>query len=44
MIKSDYPGTHFALLDYYVKSSFNSCCTGPVINGHVSFKSIEFRN
>ena len=28
------------LIDYHVMGSFNSCCTGPVINGHVSLEAL----
>jgi hypothetical protein len=28
-------GTKFALIDYYIKGSYNSCGTGPAINGWV---------
>ncbi len=28
------------LVDYHVMGSFNSCCTGPVINGHVSLEAL----
>lgn len=29
------------LIDYHVMGSFNSCCTGPVINGHVSLEALS---
>lgn len=28
------------LVDYHVMGSFNSCCTGPVINGYVSLEAL----
>jgi hypothetical protein len=38
----DEPNTHYALIDYHVKSSFNSCCSGPVINGSVSLEALGY--
>tara|TARA_B100000795_G_scaffold268596_3_gene255891 strand:+ start:13440 stop:14738 length:1299 start_codon:yes stop_codon:yes gene_type:complete len=35
-------GTRYALIDYHVKSSFNSCCSGPVINGTVSLEALNY--
>jgi len=40
--EGDKPQTLFSMIDYYVKSSFNSCCTGPIINGHVSLDALKF--
>jgi len=34
-------GTKFALIDYYIKGSYNSCCTGPIINGSVDLRALK---
>ena len=31
----------YALIDYQVMGSFNSCCTGEVINGYVSLEALQ---
>jgi len=39
-------GTYFALIDYYIKGSYNSCSTGPAVNGWVdplALKSVIMR-
>jgi hypothetical protein len=37
----EYDNTYYALLDYYVMGSYNSCCSGPIINGHVSTDALD---
>tara|TARA_B100001093_G_scaffold438011_1_gene437191 strand:+ start:3349 stop:4737 length:1389 start_codon:yes stop_codon:yes gene_type:complete len=34
-------GTYYALIDYYIKSSYNSCCTGPAVNGWVDPEALK---
>jgi|ERR1712166_11374 len=34
-------GLSTTLIDYYVYGSFNSCCTGEVINGYVSLEALK---
>lgn len=34
-------GLFTTLIDYYVYGSFNSCCTGEVINGYVSLEALK---
>ena len=31
----------YALIDYQIMGSFNSCCTGEVINGYVSLEALQ---
>lgn len=41
LLQSGTPDTGPAtLVDYHVMGSFNSCCTGPVINGNVSLEAL----
>lgn len=34
-------GLYTTLIDYYVYGSYNSCCTGEVINGYVSIEALK---
>ena len=34
-------GTRFALIDYHIMGSYNSCGTGPAVNGWVDEKALE---
>ena len=34
-------GFSYALIDYYIFGSFNSCCQGDVINGYVSLEALK---
>ena len=34
-------GMSTTLIDYYVYGSYNSCCTGEVINGYVSLEALK---
>jgi len=33
--------SYFSLMDYNIMGSYNSCCSGPVINGHVSLEALN---
>jgi hypothetical protein len=35
-------GTKFALIDYHIMGSYNSCGTGPAVNGWVSEEALEY--
>ena len=39
--KTPEDGLPYGLIDYYVMGSFNSCCTGDVINGYVSLEALK---
>tara|TARA_B110000261_G_scaffold164070_2_gene212076 strand:- start:6323 stop:7495 length:1173 start_codon:yes stop_codon:yes gene_type:complete len=40
-ISSTSNGLEYGLIDYTVYGSFNSCCHGEVINGHVSIEALQ---
>lgn len=40
--QTDYDNTYYALIDYHIMGSYNSCSSGPVINGHVSKEALGY--